>query len=74
MVESGHVDAIEAAVGLADEQVGEELPGSAAVLITGAVVTAGDARALLAPASPVDAPPPAPETPSRHSFTMGDLS
>jgi dihydrofolate synthase/folylpolyglutamate synthase len=67
-------DAIEAAVGLADEQVGEELPGSAAVLITGAVVTAGDARALLAPGRPADAPPPEPETPSRHSFTMGDLS
>jgi dihydrofolate synthase/folylpolyglutamate synthase len=67
-------DAIEAAVGLADEQVGEELPGSAAVLVTGSVVTAGDARALLAPGSPVDVPPPSPETPARHSFTVGDLS
>lgn len=67
-------DAIEAAVGLADEQVGEELPGSAAVLVTGSVVTAGDARRLLAPDCPVDTPPPAPETPARHSFTVGDLS
>ena len=67
-------DAIEAAVGLADEQVGEELPGSAAVLVTGSVVTAGDARALLVPGRSVDAPPPEPETPSRHSFTVGDLS
>jgi len=67
-------DAIEAAVGLADEQVGEELPGSAAVLVTGSVVTAGDARALLVPGRPADAPPPEPETPSRHSFTVGDLS
>jgi folylpolyglutamate synthase/dihydrofolate synthase len=67
-------DAIEAAVGLADEQVGEELPGSAAVLVTGSVVTAGDARALLVPGRSVDAPTPGPETPSRHSFTVGDLS
>jgi folylpolyglutamate synthase/dihydrofolate synthase len=66
-------DAIEAAVGLADELVGEELPGSAAVLVTGSVVTAGDARALLLP-GPADAPPPAPESPSRHPFTVGDLS
>jgi dihydrofolate synthase/folylpolyglutamate synthase len=67
-------DALEAAVGLADEQVGEELPGSAAVLVTGAVVTAGDARRLLAPGDPPDVPPPAPDTPARHSFTVGDLS
>jgi len=67
-------DALEAAVGLADEQVGEELPGSAAVLVTGSVVTAGDARRLLVSDRPVDAAPPAPETPARHSFTVGDLS
>jgi dihydrofolate synthase/folylpolyglutamate synthase len=67
-------DALEAAVGLADEQVGEELPGSAAVLVTGAVVTAGVARRLLVPGDPPDAPPPAPDTPARHSFTVGDLS
>jgi dihydrofolate synthase/folylpolyglutamate synthase len=67
-------DAIEAAVGLADEPVGEEVPGSAAVLITGSVVTAGDARRLLVPDRAADAPPVDPETPSRHSFTVGDLS
>jgi dihydrofolate synthase / folylpolyglutamate synthase len=69
-------DAIEAAVALADESAGpEEIPGSSAVLVTGSVVTAGDARALLAPgrASDGDVPPP-PGTPSRHSFTLGDLS
>jgi folylpolyglutamate synthase/dihydrofolate synthase len=67
-------DAIEAAVGLADESVGEELPGAAAVLVTGSVVVAGDARRLLVPDSPPDAEPPAPDTPARHSFTVGDLS
>jgi dihydrofolate synthase/folylpolyglutamate synthase len=66
-------DAIEAAVSLADEPVGDDLPGSSAVLVTGAVVTAGDARLLLAPGNPVDAPPP-PGMPARHSFTAGDLS
>jgi dihydrofolate synthase / folylpolyglutamate synthase len=66
-------DAIEAAVSLADEPAGDDLPGSSAVLITGSVVTAGDARQLLAPGNPVDAPPP-PGTPARHSFTAGDLS
>ena len=54
--------------------MGEELPGSAAVLVTGSVVTAGDARRLLVSDRPVDAAPPAPETPARHSFTVGDLS
>ena len=67
-------DAIEAAVGLADESVGEELPGAAVVLVTGSVVVAGDARRLLVPDSPPDPEPPAPETPARHSFTVGDLS
>ena len=63
------------AVSLADESLGdEEVPGSTAVLITGSVVTAGDARRLLAPGSPADAAPPAPEMPARHSFTVGDLS
>jgi dihydrofolate synthase / folylpolyglutamate synthase len=67
-------DAIEAAVNLADEAAGDEdLPGSTAVLVTGSVVTAGDARLLLAPGRPADAPPD-PGTPSRHSFTVGDLS
>jgi dihydrofolate synthase / folylpolyglutamate synthase len=67
-------DAIEAAVSLADEPVGDDLPGSGVVLITGSVVTAGDARLLLAPGSPADAPPPPAGTPARHSFTAGDLS
>lgn len=69
-------DAIEAAVGLADESAGpDEIPGSSAVFVTGSVVTAGDARALLAPgrAADGDVPPP-PGTPSRHSFTVGELS
>jgi dihydrofolate synthase / folylpolyglutamate synthase len=67
-------DALEAAVGLADEPTGDELPGAAAVLVTGSVVTAGDARRLLVPGGPSDAPPPEPEMPARHSFTVGDLS
>jgi len=69
-------DAIEAAVALADEPASpDEIPGSSAVLITGSVVTAGDARALLAPGRPADGDvPPPPGTPSRHSFTVGDLS
>ena len=69
-------DAIEAAVTLADEQAGpDEVPGSSAVLVTGSVVTAGDARALLAPGRASDGDvPPAPGTPSRHSFTVGELS
>src|ERR1700729_776199 len=40
-------DAIEAAVALADEAVAETGPGSGGVLITGSVITAGDARRLL---------------------------
>jgi folylpolyglutamate synthase/dihydrofolate synthase len=69
-------DAIEAAVGLADEASSgeDELLSSAAVLVTGSVVTAGDARLLLAPGRSVDVPPPDPGTPARHSFTVGDLS
>ena len=39
-------DAIEAAVALADEAVAETGPGSGGVLITGSVITAGDARQL----------------------------
>src|SRR6201995_107697 len=42
-------DAIEAAVTLADEAVAESGPGGGAVLITGSVITAGDARRLLGP-------------------------
>ncbi|HZC25832.1 MAG TPA: folylpolyglutamate synthase/dihydrofolate synthase family protein [Actinopolymorphaceae bacterium] len=68
-------DAIETAVALADEASSgeDDVLGSTGVLITGSVVTAGDARALLAPGRAVDEPPPEPGTPSRHSFTVGDL-
>jgi folylpolyglutamate synthase/dihydrofolate synthase len=68
-------DAIDAAVGLADDPAGpDEIPGSSAVFVTGSVVTAGDARALLAPGRAADDVPAPPGTPSRHSFTVGDLS
>ncbi len=43
-------DAIELGVALADEADAVDGPGSAGVLITGSVITAGDARVLLAPA------------------------
>jgi dihydrofolate synthase/folylpolyglutamate synthase len=67
-------DAIETAVVMADEASSgeDDVLGSVGVLITGSVVTAGDARALLAPGRAVDEPPQ-PGTPSRHSFTIGDL-
>jgi dihydrofolate synthase/folylpolyglutamate synthase len=70
-------DAIEAAVALvdqADEGAGESAPGSGGVLITGSVITAGDARRLLGPAGgqlPAEAPA---SQPSRHSFTAAELS
>ena len=76
VIESNRLDdAIETAVGLADEASSgeDDVLGSTAVLITGSVVTAGDARLLLTPSRPVDAPPEA-SAPSRHSFTLGDLS
>ena len=40
-------DAIELGVALADEVDAADGPGSAGVLITGSVITAGDARVLL---------------------------
>jgi len=78
-------DAIELAVTRADEADAEDLsgggPGGTAVLVTGAVVTAGDAQLLLAPNAAVravddgaDSAPPEPDMPARHSFTLGDLS
>jgi folylpolyglutamate synthase/dihydropteroate synthase len=75
-------DALDLAFSLADDadaaSAAEGLPGSSAVLVTGSVVTAGDAQLLLAPASAVgrSANPRAPEpgTPARHSFTLGELS
>jgi folylpolyglutamate synthase/dihydrofolate synthase len=67
-------DAIEQAVTLADEAPETALPGGGGVLITGSVITAGDARQLLRPgAGTGDAPRP--DTGSgRHSFTAADLS
>src|SRR6266576_1061470 len=70
-------DAIEAAVALADEADeadAETGPGSGAVLITGSVITAGDARRLLGPAGGELPPEPSASQPSRHSFTAAELS
>jgi dihydrofolate synthase/folylpolyglutamate synthase len=67
-------DAIEIAVGLADEVVDESGPGSGGVLITGSVITAGDARRLLAPAGGELPAEPSASHPSRHSFTAAELS
>jgi dihydrofolate synthase/folylpolyglutamate synthase len=79
-------DAIDLAVSIADEfdaeAVARGLPGGAAVLVTGAVVTAGDAQLLVAPAQAVRATAGAgadealaePGIPARHSFTLGELS
>ena len=67
-------DAIELAVNLADEAPETALPGGGGVLITGSVITAGDARQLLRPgAGTGDAPKPR-TGPGRHSFTAADLS
>ena len=67
-------DAIEMAVGLADETPDTDLPGGGGVLVTGSVITAGDARQLLRPeAGTGDAPAPGPAA-GRHSFTAADLS
>src|SRR3989440_548480 len=63
-------DAIEAAVTLADEADGADAeagPGSGAVLITGSVITAGDARRLLGPSGGELPPEPPASQPSRHS-------
>ena len=67
-------DAIETAVALADEAVAETGPGSGGVLITGSVITAGDARRLLGPAGGELPPEPSANQPSRHSFTAAELS
>jgi dihydrofolate synthase / folylpolyglutamate synthase len=78
-------DAIEMAVTLADEADADDPsgggPGGIAVLVTGSVVTAGDAQLLLAPNAAVravedgaDSAPAEPDMPARHSFTLGDLS
>ena len=67
-------DAIETAVALADEAVAETGPGTGGVLITGSVITAGDARRLLGPAGGELPPEPSASQPSRHSFTAAELS
>ena len=67
-------DAIEMAVALADEAEVEGLPGSGGVLITGSVITAGDARKLLGPNGGELPPEPPASQPSRHSFTAAELS
>jgi dihydrofolate synthase/folylpolyglutamate synthase len=67
-------DAIEAAVTLADEAVVADLPGSGGVLVTGSVITAGDARKLLGPNGGELPPEPPVSQPSRHSFTAAELS
>ena len=67
-------DAIEAAVTLADEAVAQTGPGSGGVLVTGSVITAGDARRLLGPADGELPPEPSASQPARHSFTAAELS
>jgi dihydrofolate synthase/folylpolyglutamate synthase len=77
-------DAIDLAASIADEfdadAVARGLPGTAAVLVTGSVVTAGDAQLLLAPAQAVRAGGGSNSnsnnagTPARRSFTLGELS
>jgi dihydrofolate synthase/folylpolyglutamate synthase len=67
-------DAIETAVTLADEAVLAGVPGSGGVLITGSVITAGDARRLLGPNGGELPPEPPASQPSRHSFTAAELS
>jgi folylpolyglutamate synthase/dihydrofolate synthase len=85
LVEPRLDDAIEAAVNLADEADAADaaagsggglgLPGGSAVLVTGSVVTAGDAQLLLAPGTALrGAESPPSSAPSRHPFTLGDLS
>jgi dihydrofolate synthase / folylpolyglutamate synthase len=67
-------EAIEVAVALVDEAMADGVPGGDGVLVTGSVITAGDARRLLAPAGgELPAEPPASQ-PSRHSFTAAELS
>src|SRR5579862_3176144 len=60
-------DAIEAAVALADEATAEDRPGGSGVLVTGSVITAGDARRLLAPHGGELPAEPSASQPSRHS-------
>jgi dihydrofolate synthase / folylpolyglutamate synthase len=67
-------DAIDVAVTLADEAVAQSGPGTGGVLVTGSVITAGDARRLLGPAGGELPPEPSASQPARHSFTAAELS
>jgi dihydrofolate synthase / folylpolyglutamate synthase len=67
-------DAIEVAVALADEAAVEGRPGGTGVLITGSVITAGDARRLLSPGGGLPQAEPTASQPARHSFTAAELS
>ncbi len=67
-------DAIETAVTLVDEAADETRPGGGGVLITGSVITAGDARRLLGPADGELSREPSASQPARHSFTAAELS
>jgi dihydrofolate synthase / folylpolyglutamate synthase len=67
-------DAIEVAVTLVDEAVDDTMPGSGGILITGSVITAGDARKLLGPVGGELPPEPPASQPARHSFTAAELS
>src|ERR1700722_18636202 len=67
-------DAIETAVALADEAVAEAGPRTRGGLVTGSVITAGDARRLLGPSGGELPPEPAASHPSRHPFTAAELS
>jgi dihydrofolate synthase/folylpolyglutamate synthase len=67
-------DAIETAVTLADEAAAAGVPGSGGVLITGSVITAGDARRLLGSNGGELPPEPPASQSSRHSFTAAELS
>jgi dihydrofolate synthase / folylpolyglutamate synthase len=49
-------DAIDVAAGLVDEEAWGGRPGSSAVLVTGSVITAGEARVLLGAEATVDEP------------------
>lgn len=68
-------DAIEVAVSLVDEATADdERPGRGGVLVTGSVITAGDARRLLTPNGGELPAEPSASQPSRHSFTAAELS
>ncbi len=67
-------DAIDAAVTLADEAIMAGMQGTGGVLITGSVITAGDARKLLSPAGGMPQAEPTASQPARHSFTAAELS